>query len=278
MGEFRDVIERSILAEIGKGNQDIWESSVTYLNSLGWQLSWENIDNEKWHLYSQGNPIFIAHKWFAVQSFIYGVVRSTLSASLRLKSQPRPLKHTRVIKDKASLQESRSLAEVFDEWVFVNEHIFTFEKSFTAFGRATSMYKVFQKKQHDPKYTQHFEEFATFYEKKLALETTLKFLSEESVNRLKYAARRLESVPIKHSNQLPVALAFIFLHLEQTNSSWYHSKGKWYYFEGDQLTFSAEDRNDFEGFILGMAYNYAKLSDRILEQHIKDPLRHRRIS
>ncbi len=270
MGTYQDNFKNQMLYEIGKGEQDLWKASISYLNNLGWKLSWSE-ESGKWHLHSWNRSIFTSHEWLVIQSFVYGMVYSTLNILFRMNYPPKQFSYAQT-NNKDPTQDNRPIVEVFAELVTVNERIFQYETRFATPGRAVFMYRAYRKKQYDLKNLQEFEDFATFYKRKLTLEAILKSLSEKGVDYLKSAASKLEPIQLGRNERLPVALAFLFLYLEKKSSSWYQIKKKWYYFEGDQLIFSARDRDDFEAFVLGMSYNYARLSDKVLNQYITGPL------
>lgn len=266
-----DFIKHYILRKINQGEEDIWIASIAYLNDKGWQLGWGKKDDE-WHLYSWNKSIFFSNKWLAIQSFVYGMLLSVLRTLSRVDFPPlnfdHPLENIRLL-------ENLSIKAVFDELVSVNRQILKYETRFATPGRAKLIYGVYRTKQYEPSQAQDFGQFSTFYERKLTLEKTLKSLSKEGVAHLKSAAKELEPIKLGQDERLPIVLAFLFLYLENDSSSWYQADDKWYYLEGDQLIFTGDDRDDFEAFVLGMAYNYAKLPDRFLEQYIKGSLRDR---
>ncbi|PIE82575.1 MAG: hypothetical protein CSA11_00050 [Chloroflexi bacterium] len=268
MGTFHIVRSGRILEEINATTQDLWAASIPYLNSLGWLLSWVKEGNV-WYLYSSNRLIYTCNEWPVLQSFVYGLVHSTLRIKSRLEYGPTLLNYKQIVEDLETPKGDYSILSVFDELIYLNERILEFEMRLTRVARAASMYKVFQNKEFDPRFTRDYEQFAVVYERKLALEKALKSLSRKNVDDLKSAARNLRLIEIRQPERFPTALAFLTLHLEKKNYHWYRNKGRWLYFEGDREIYFSDDKDDFEGFILGMAYNYAKLPEETLERYIK---------
>lgn len=270
MGTFNHVIERRILSQISEDEQDIWIATIKYLDRLGWQLSWSK-QGGFWYLYSSTHLIYTNNRWEIIQSFIYGIIQSELMISFDMEFNKPKLPDSEK-KDMETQVINFSLVHVFDELVSINQKIFAYELRLAAPARAASMYIAYKNKNYRTQQYQELEQFADIYEKKLELEEALKLLSIDGIAQLKSSARKLELVPLKQDEQLPIALSFILLHLDKKDCHWYWYKDKWLYFHGDRLIFSAEDRDDFEGFVLGMAYNYARLSDKILDEKIKGTL------
>ena len=141
MGNFSEVIKRRILREISDSEQDIWMASFSYLNNTGWELSWGEKDN-KFSLYASNHLIFTSDDWLIIQSFVYGLVHSTLRISFRMRYGSKPSTQ-KLIYGNVGILENYSIIDVFDELLIVNERLFEQEIRLAAVARANSMYRVY---------------------------------------------------------------------------------------------------------------------------------------
>ena len=270
MKVFRNSVEDHILNAIGEEERDVWKASISYLNGLDWQLSWNNKDGE-WHLYSNSQLIFNSRGWLAIQSFVYGLVHSSLQKEYRIKYSSKLPNRTQIKNKEIEVLDDRPLNEVFEEFVSISEHLYMYELRFATPGRAVFMYRTYQNGQTNSDHLQELKQFSILYERKLELDEVLAVLTKEGVNHLIVFARGLKPISLSQSERLPVAINFLYSYLEWKQLSWYRVKRKWLYYSGDQLLFSANTRNDFEAFILGQVYNFAILPNETLDK-LKKPL------
>ena len=165
---------------------------------------------------------------------------------------------------------TKEMIEIFDKLSTVNQKLFKLECKYFGPTRGAGIYRAYKKGDYKPEQEEDFKRVANLYGEKLALESTLKTLSHESVQNLYTAARSKQPVTIDESVLMPASIAFLMLYLG-IHLNWYEIEGEWYFYTGDQPAFIGETFDELKAFIYGMAYSLAALPDGFLEQ-VKRPL------
>lgn len=262
MSYFSENVNRSFLRKLNTSEASMLKSSILYLNEFDWVLDWQKEDSQ-WNIFLEKSLILSVKSESELQSIVYGM----FYVAYNLKALDISFIHESSNQIQSPILEKINiLRDIFQRLTKLNEQILLTEIKLSAIGRARLIYKSYLEGVVNHKLTKLYKEFAEVYERKLALEKSLQELSKVNVEIFKKLVRGWKFINADLLDLVPTTISFVFLELEKKNSHWYLYKTKWLYYEGDQLIFVAENDKDFAGFVLGMAFFYASLSDDILEQ------------